>query len=542
MPPIGEINIYGNCCCPAPGTQPPPEIAPYVVSLQGLSGILTIDGQGAIVVAQEGGTILLSLAADAGLGTVTSVNLISSASSAIAISGGPITTAGSITLTIDATLVALAGVTVAADKLIYATGADAFSTSDFPAVGRTLVAQTTQALARTTGLGATTVGSSLFVLANPSAVTFVRINADNTVTARSATDMRTDLGLVIGTNVQAWSADLDSFVTNASWSSNDLILAGGLTVSENIIITGAGELSITRNTGTGGSIIAVETNASTIFLLTDTGVLTLDADVSVSGDVVLVRHNTTPIFSVDDGGNGVFLGNVTAASFIGEGVSLTALNATQLTSGTVPNARISGTYSSLTGTGTLTTGVWNGTAIVGQYGGTGVANTGKTITIGGNFATSGAFACTLTVTAGTNVTLPTSGTLYGTAVGSITSAQLADSLTDNTGSGAAVFGTSAFLNAPTITALNCDRTIVPAATTGAQTINRMAGRVNFAIAATSLVVTCSICTADSIVLATVATNDATLKTVQAVPTGGSFTLFANAGATAETAVAWQLTN
>lgn len=54
---------------------------------------------------------------------------------------------------------------------------------------------------------------------------------------------------------------------------------------------------------------------------------------------------------------------------------------------------------------------WNGATIDGQYGGTGVANTGKTITLGGNFATSGAFSTTLTVGATTNVTLPSSGTL-----------------------------------------------------------------------------------------------------------------------------------
>lgn len=47
----------------------------------------------------------------------------------------------------------------------------------------------------------------------------------------------------------------------------------------------------------------------------------------------------------------------------------------------------------------------------GANGGTGVANTDKTITIGGNVVLSGAFATTLTVTAETALTLPTSGTL-----------------------------------------------------------------------------------------------------------------------------------
>jgi hypothetical protein len=47
----------------------------------------------------------------------------------------------------------------------------------------------------------------------------------------------------------------------------------------------------------------------------------------------------------------------------------------------------------------------------GANGGTGVANTGKTITLGGNLTTSGAFATTLTATGTTAVTLPTTGTL-----------------------------------------------------------------------------------------------------------------------------------
>lgn len=47
----------------------------------------------------------------------------------------------------------------------------------------------------------------------------------------------------------------------------------------------------------------------------------------------------------------------------------------------------------------------------GANGGTGVANTSKTITLGGNLTTSGAFATTLTASGTTTVTLPTTGTL-----------------------------------------------------------------------------------------------------------------------------------
>lgn len=49
--------------------------------------------------------------------------------------------------------------------------------------------------------------------------------------------------------------------------------------------------------------------------------------------------------------------------------------------------------------------------VAGANGGTGVANTGKTITLGGSLTTSGAFTTALTATANTSVTLPTTGTL-----------------------------------------------------------------------------------------------------------------------------------
>jgi hypothetical protein len=72
---------------------------------------------------------------------------------------------------------------------------------------------------------------------------------------------------------------------------------------------------------------------------------------------------------------------------------------------------VNASQTQVTAVGTLTGGTWNASVIAGQYGGTGVANTGKTITIGGNFTTSGAHTTTLTTSGNTNVTLPTTGTL-----------------------------------------------------------------------------------------------------------------------------------
>lgn len=80
------------------------------------------------------------------------------------------------------------------------------------------------------------------------------------------------------------------------------------------------------------------------------------------------------------------------------------------------------------------------------------------------------------------------------------------------------------------------RTITASGTTGAQTINKASGTVNFAATATSLVVTNSLVTTSSIIIATVGTNDTTMKSVQVVAGSGSFTIYANAAATAETRV------
>jgi len=46
-----------------------------------------------------------------------------------------------------------------------------------------------------TSLGATTVGTNLFTLTNPSAIRYLRTNADNTITALSAAQVKTDLAL-----------------------------------------------------------------------------------------------------------------------------------------------------------------------------------------------------------------------------------------------------------------------------------------------------------------------------------------------------------
>ena len=128
-------------------------------------------------------------------------------------------------------------------------------------------------------------------------------------------------------------------------------------------------------------------------------------------------------------------GNLTTSGAFNTTFTVTAdTNVTLPTSGTLVNSAVT-TLSSLVSVGTITTGTWNGTVIVGTYGGTGVNNGTKTITLGGNLTTSGAFNTTLTVTADTNVTLPTSGTLVNTAVATLSSLTSVGTLTSLTISG-----------------------------------------------------------------------------------------------------------
>lgn len=62
-------------------------------------------------------------------------------------------------------------------------------------------------------LGGSTVGIAMFKVANPGYVGYCRINADNSVTILNQAQLLSALGLTIGTNVQAWDAELDTWAT-----------------------------------------------------------------------------------------------------------------------------------------------------------------------------------------------------------------------------------------------------------------------------------------------------------------------------------------
>jgi hypothetical protein len=116
--------------------------------------------------------------------------------------------------------------------------------------------------------------------------------------------------------------------------------------------------------------------------------------------------------SVSLGGSTTVTATATNALTIGTGLSGTSYNGS--TAVTIANTGVlsfSGNSTGLTPATATTGAVSLAGILVGANGGTGVANTGKTFTIGGNFTTSGAFTTSLTVTANTSLTLPISGTV-----------------------------------------------------------------------------------------------------------------------------------
>lgn len=110
----------------------------------------------------------------------------------------------------------------------------------------------TTAGAARTSIGATTVGGNLFTLTNPSAITFPRFNADNTVSALDAATFRTAIGAGTGSGTVT-SVALSGGSTGLTVSGSPITTSGTITLAGTLAVANGGT-GVTTSTGTGSVV------------------------------------------------------------------------------------------------------------------------------------------------------------------------------------------------------------------------------------------------------------------------------------------------
>lgn len=199
------------------------------------------------------------------------------------------------------------------------------------------------------------------------------------------------------TSVASFSAGTTGF-TPSSASTGAITLAGTLVAANG----GTGFASYTT-----GDILYASGATAFSKLAAGTSGQVLHGGTSPSWSAVSLTADVTGTLPVGNGGTGVAT-ITTNGVVVGAGTSpVTTVTGSQY------NVLVAGALG-VPGFGSIDlsqSAAVGSSILAGANGGTGVANTGKTITLGGSLTTSGGFDTTFTMTAATAVTFPTSGTL-----------------------------------------------------------------------------------------------------------------------------------
>jgi hypothetical protein len=277
------------------------------------------------------------------VGTVTSVAM--TVPTGLSISGTPITTSGTLALTF------ASGYSIPTDANQTNWTTAYTQTQQWNGGSTNLVAATGR-----TSLGGTTVGQSMFTLTNPSAITFPRFNADNTISALDAASFRTAIG--------AGTSSTTGTVTSVGGTGtvNGITLTGTVTSTGNLTL--GGTLSgVSLTTQVSGTLPVLNGGTGTT-----TPALVAGSNVTISGTWPNQTINATA-----SGGSVTTVSIVSANGFAGTVATATTTPAITLTtsisgmlkgSASALVAATSGTdYSA--GTSALATGILKSTTTTG---------------------------------------------------------------------------------------------------------------------------------------------------------------------------------
>jgi hypothetical protein len=378
-------------------------------------------GSGISITNNSGSVTITSLASG---GTVTSVD-VSGGTTGLAFSGGPISTTGTLTASWVAPLTVTNGGTGANSAASARTNLGLAIGTDVQAYDADLT--TLGGLAKTDGnfivgngttwvtesgstvrtsLGATTVGSNFFTLANPGAVTFPRINADNSVSTLDAATFRTAIGAGTSSATGTVTSVGGTGTVSGLTLTGTVTSSGNLTLGGTLSVTGADFGSQIANTvfaapnGVGGNPSFRALVASDIPTLNQN---TTGTASNVTGTVAVANGGTGATTAANARTNlGLVIGTDVLAPN-GSGASLTSLNAGNISSGTLAVAR----------GGTGQTSYTDGQLLIGNS--TGNTLSKATLTAGSGITiTNGAGSITITATTGGTGTVTSVGVSGGT--------------------------------------------------------------------------------------------------------------------------------
>lgn len=327
-----------------------PDLAEKIKVTMSTNSSLTVSDEGSVLTSAVrkinfvGATVTASNAGDdvtvnvsAGTGSVTSVAMTTP--TGLSVSGSPITTTGTLALSMTAgySIPTTASQTNWDSAYSERRQWDGGSTNLVAATGRT-------------SLGATTLGSNLFTITNPGAITFPRFNPDNTVSSLDAATFRTAIGAGTG-NGTVTSVGATSPVASSGGTTPTISLSSGYGDTQNPYASKTANFFLAAPNGSAG--------APTFRAIVAADVPTLNQNTTGTAS------NVTGIVAVANGGSGqttaqsamnTFAGAVTSGSYLrGNGTNV-VMSTIQAADVPTLNQNTTGTASNVTGTVAIANG------------------------------------------------------------------------------------------------------------------------------------------------------------------------------------------